>query len=322
MHARCRLKDEWVTMLLEATGILTIMGALHFGVRAAIRRGFRIPNQDHQTTPDKYGLPARDVTIDTANGKQLFGWLITVSSGLPAPTILVMHGWRANAALMLSAVRSLHQAGYALLLIDARCHGRSEDDQFSSMPRFAEDVEHAMDWLARQPEIDPRRIVLLGHSVGAGAVLMVSARRHGIAAVVSVSAFAHPKEVMLRLLSRQHLPYMPFGWYVIQQVQRLIGYRFDDIAPEHTIKLGDCPVLLAHGIKDEVVPFADAQRLLTAGLKANRPVQLLALEGDHELSNALLQHEATLLDFLSRACGTETTAPQYPGKKRLSDPCH
>jgi dipeptidyl aminopeptidase/acylaminoacyl peptidase len=301
-------------MILEAIGLLTFGGLSHVGARAAITRGFRAPRLQHRTTPDKLGLPAREVAIATANDKQLFAWLIASPSGQPAPAVLVMHGWGANAALMLPAVRPLHDAGYVVLLIDARCHGRSDEDSFSSMPRFAEDVEHALDWLACQPEVDPDRIALLGHSVGAGAVLLVASRRHDLRAVVSVSAFAHPREVMRRLLARQHLPFMPIGWYVLRQVQQIIGYRFDDIAPEHSITRVHCPVLLAHGRSDETVPFSDAERLLAAGRKANQPVRLLALEGNHEVGDALLQHEGAMLEFLTRAFCVERPAQPHSVK--------
>lgn len=295
-------------MITEAIALLTFAGLFHFGAREAIRRGFRAPRLVHETTPDALGIPAREVVIATANDKRLFAWLIAPISARPAAAVLVMHGWGANAALMLPAVRPLHDAGYVVLLIDARCHGRSDDDRFSSMPRFAEDVEHALDWLAEQPEVDPQRIALLGHSVGAGAVLLVASRRHNLRAVVSVSAFAHPREVMRRLLARQHLPFMPIGWYVLRQVQQLIGYRFDDIAPERSIARANCPVLLAHGRDDDTVPFADAEYLLASGLKASRSVQLLALDGGHEVQDALSQYEGAMLEFLARQFTDESVA--------------
>jgi dipeptidyl aminopeptidase/acylaminoacyl peptidase len=300
-------------MIVEAIGFLAFGGLLHVGARRAIRYGFRVPRLSHQTSPQAYDLPAREIAISTANEKRLFGWLIAAAAGQPSPSVLVMHGWGANAALMLPAVQPLHDAGYAVLLIDARCHGHSDDDQFSSMPRFAEDIEHALDWLRQQPEIDPERIALVGHSVGAGTALLVASRRRELAAVVSVSAFAHPREVMRRMLKQQHLPFLPIGWYVIQQVQQMIGYRFDQIAPVRSITRVHCPVLLAHGRDDEMVPFADAERLLAAALQAGRLVALLSLEGDHEVSDALRQHDGAILAFLGKAFAAKGQAGLISG---------
>ncbi|HQT01119.1 MAG: dipeptidyl aminopeptidase [Hydrogenophilales bacterium 16-64-46] len=300
-------------MILETLGLLALGGVLHWGTRAAILRSFRAPRLAHTISPAKLGLPSREVAIARANHTQLFAWLIAAPSGKPAPAVLVMHGWGANAALMLPAVRPLLEAGYAVLLLDARCHGRSDDDDFSSLPRFAEDVEHALDWLATQPEVDPHRIALLGHSVGAGAVLLAASHRRDVVAVVSVSAFAHPREVMRRLLAHHHLPFIPIGWLVLHQVQHLIGHRFDAIAPLRSIARVHCPVLLAHGRDDASVPFDDARRLLAAGLAAGRQVRLLALEGGHEVSDALLQHQGAILDFLAQAFATRN--PQARDKQ-------
>jgi len=77
---------------------------------------------------------------------------------------------------MWPVVPPLHKAGFAVLLLDARCHGRSDDDSFTSMPRFAEDIAAGLDWLKRQPGIAADQLALLGHSVGAcrGAVARVA----------------------------------------------------------------------------------------------------------------------------------------------------
>ena len=42
---------------------------------------------------------------------------------------------------------------------------------------LCEDMEHGFDWLRREPRVDPDRLVLLDHSVGATAAHLVAARR-------------------------------------------------------------------------------------------------------------------------------------------------
>lgn len=288
------------------------------GTHRMLKRGFRAPRLEHRTTPADLGMGAREARIRTVNGKRLFAWLIPSPNGGAAPALLVMHGWGANASVMLPAVRPLYEAGYTLLMIDARCHGRSDDDDFASMPRFAEDIECALDWLEDQPEADRDRIVIVGHSVGAGAALLVTSRRPGIRAVISVSAFAHPREVMRRLLAQKRLPYLPIGWYALHKVQSLIGFRFDDIAPETTIKLGTCPVLLAHGRNDATIPFSDAERLLKAGVGAGRRVQLLATDGGHEADIDLLRERDSLLQFLSQVFEITPDSPGTAANGRLT----
>lgn len=164
---------------------------------------------------------------------------------------------------MVPIARPLIDVGVPTLLLDARCHGRSDDAEFTSMPRFAEDVAAGVRWLRDRPFVDPERILLLGHSVGAGACLMVARDDPRIAAVVSVSSMADPRVMMTRLLRGAHLP-RPGVWLALRYVEHVIGMPFSAFAPLATIGSLKVPVLLMHGECDTVVPLTDAQRLAYA----------------------------------------------------------
>ncbi|HSQ73449.1 MAG TPA: alpha/beta fold hydrolase, partial [Rubrivivax sp.] len=168
---------------------------------ALILRRLRAPRLAHHQTPAELGLSAEPLRLAGAGGKSLFGWFVPPPvAGSPAPAVVLMHGWGANAALMLPAVPLLHEAGFAVLLPDARCHGASDDEEFSSMPRFAEDIGAGLDWLRAQTGLDAARLAVVGHSVGAAAALLAATQRGDIGAIVSLSAFAHPAELMRRWL--------------------------------------------------------------------------------------------------------------------------
>jgi len=288
-------------------------GAAALGLRAlahrAILRGLRAPRLQHwhgQGEPDASVGAVREVRIDGQRGRRLWGALVMPRhfATWPVPAVLVMHGWGANAATMAPVVAPLQAAGFAVLLIDARCHGRSDDEDFTSLPRFAEDIAAGLAWLRRQPGIDSDRLALLGHSVGAGAALLHAARHDDVRAVVSLSAFAHPREMMRRFMRDKRVPYPVLGWYVMRHVQRVIGHSFDEIAPLTTLARVRCPVLLVHGRHDATVPFGDAQRLKSVSPRA----RLLAVDGDHDLREALLPHVAEVTDFLWAACGEPAAA--------------
>lgn len=149
----------------------------------------------------------------------------------------------------------------AVLLIDPRCHGASDEEDFMSMSRFAEDLAGGLDWLHRQPDVDATRLAVPGHSVGAAAVLLCASRRPDVAAVVSLSAFAHPAALLRCVLTDRRAPWLPLGWALSRYVQHVVGVRLDDIAPVTTLPALICPVLLVHGLDDEVVPYADALQL-------------------------------------------------------------
>lgn len=162
--------------------------------------------------------------------------------------------WGASAADMIPISDVLLEAGLSVLLVDARGHGRSSDVGVASI---AEDLRTAVRWLRRQPEIAPEGIVLVGHSVGAGAALFVAADDHAIAAVVSLSSMAAPREFMAERLRAR----FPGPLVALRYVEHIIGHRFTEFSPLHTISRCTAPVLLIHGLLDETVPYRDAERL-------------------------------------------------------------
>ncbi len=296
-------------MILEVAAATGSVWALRRIAHHAILRGLRAPRLAHAQGPGEHGFAGdqvREVRVPGPRGRHLFGWLVSppVTAQRPAPAVLAMHGWGANAAMMWPVVPPLHAARFAVLLIDARCHGRSGDETFTSMPRFAEDIAAGLAWLRLQPDIAVDRVALLGHSVGAAAALLHASRHHDVRAVVSLSAFAHPREVMRRYMTEKRVPYPVLGWYVLRHVQRVIGVSFDDIAPVSTLARVRCPVLLVHGRSDSAVPVSDSQRLLAVSSRA----RLLLVEGDHDLRGTLAPHAPTLVDFLTTACALPAVA--------------
>lgn len=283
-------------------------GLLAWLLRRTVHRSLAPERVVERRTPAALGLGFRDVRIPTENGKSLFGWLIPAAGGGRSPAVAILHGWGGNAEMMLPLARPLHEAGFSVLLFDARCHGGSDEDTFASLPRFAEDAEHAVDWLRGQAEIDPGRIAVFGHSVGAGAALLVASRRADLAAVASLAAFAHPVAMMRRWLAAKRIPYLPMGWLLLRYVERVIGRRFDDIAPVNTIGRVRCPTLLIHGALDETVPLMEAEAIHAA--RAGDHVELKVIAGSHDDFRDLEQEIPALVEFLSRAVGCRHSTAQ------------
>ena len=263
---------------------------------AAIHLGFHAPRIEETGNPRDFGFDFARLRIPTANGKRLYAWSLPGSR--PAGTVIVLHGWGGNAEMMLPIAGPFHRAGYNVLLFDARGHGRSDRDTFSSLPRFAEDLCHVTDWVQNHLQ-DSGKIVLLGHSVGAGAVLLAASQRSDIRAVISISAFAHPDWMMRRYLAKLHLPRFLIGW-MLRYVQWVIGHRFDDIAPMRTLCKIRCPVLLLHGKEDATVPSTDALAIRQGC--GNDLTEVLLIDGaGHDSVEKIEQHGRQMVEFLARS---------------------
>lgn len=274
-------------------------------VRAALQwmllRGLRAPRLPHAPTWTEGRLGVGSMTpfqVCGARGQQLAAWVAlpqTAYAAQPVPVVVAVHGWGANGSTLAPMVEPLVRAGIAVVLFDAANHGDSSAEAFSSLPRFAEDLAAVRNALRDHPALDTGRIALLGHSVGAAAVLLHTARNGGVRAVVSLSAFAHPREVMERWLQEHHIPRRWIGAAILEQVQEVIGERFDHIAPEHQLAHIPCPVLLVHGKQDQTVPLSDAHRLQSL----LRCGELLVVGGDHDLRASLAPHADQLVRFFN-----------------------
>ena len=280
------------------------LGVLLHLFHRRLRAGLAAPR-----VPLAHGLAAHGVTgetvrLATRRGRRLAGWWLP---GECRGTVVITHGWGANRELMLPVARPLQAAGWNVLLFDARNHGDSDADTFSSMPRFAEDTDAALAWLRARPGMRDAPVALLGHSVGAAAVLLAASRRDDVSAVVSLSAFAHPDGMMRRWLAAKRLPFFPLGWYVLRYVEWVIGHRFDAIAPVNTLPRVRRPVLLVHGRDDGVIPPSDAEWLHAS--RGSTPARLHLLPGDHDLSQHLEAELPALLAFLETALAEAAPQP-------------
>jgi len=297
------------TMISIALIAIALLAVLALIFHWALLRGLAVPRIAHDRLPNDVlseAASVRELWLSSHSGKKLFAWLLMPpdhDNKNPCPASLVMHGWGSNASMMLSTAQPLLAAGHGALFIDARSHGRSEAEAFMSLPRFAEDIETGLNCLRNTPGVDANKISLIGHSVGAAAVLLYASRNKDICGVISLSAFAHPAEVMQRWMIEHHVSVRFLGKLILNHVQRVIGARFEDIAPINTVTKIRCPILLVHGRDDDTVPVSDAERIASVTPLA----QLLIIDGDHDLRETLSPYARELIVFLRTACAVDRT---------------
>jgi dipeptidyl aminopeptidase/acylaminoacyl peptidase len=269
----------------------------------ALLHGLRPQRLAHRPALEQRVLTEGTITampVLGARGQRVAAWLTRPAAAHaadPLPCVVAVHGWGANASSLWTVVPPLLRQGWAVALFDVSSHGDSSGEDFCSLPRFAEDLQAVLAAVRSQAGIAPQRVALLGHSVGAAAVLLHAARRRDVRAVVSLSAFAHPQDMMERWLRAHHLPRRWLGQAILDHVQHTIGARFDDIAPVHRVADIACPLMLVHGQHDRTVPLGDGLRL-----RAARPDSAwLVVDADHDLREALQHEIPRLVRFLEHA---------------------
>src|SRR5262245_31218243 len=108
-----------------------------------------------------------------------------------APGVVVAHGFAGSARLMRGFADTLSRRGYVVVLLDFAGHGAStrrlptvDGEREAALQR---DLNVAVRHLRSSPAVDPGRIGLVGHSMGAAAVTRYAATHPDIDATVAIS---------------------------------------------------------------------------------------------------------------------------------------
>ena len=220
----------------------------------------------------------RDVVLETDDGIRLGAWYFP--TGRPGPTVLVCNGNGGNRALRAELAAALNRAGLSVLLFDYRGYG--ENPGLPTEDGLAADARAAQAWLARQPGVDPDRIVYFGESLGAAVAVELAVERPPSALVLR-SPFTSLPDV-----GALHYPWLP--------VRRLLVDRYPSIERITSVR---APVLVIAGDSDDIVPASLSERLYEA---AAEPKQWLLVPGaghnDRELLDGRQMIDA-VVRFLS-----------------------
>jgi pimeloyl-ACP methyl ester carboxylesterase len=188
------LRAVLVALRLLGAGAVTAAVILIPGLTQKSLDDYLRPRRTYATkTPADFGMAYRDAPLRTADGLQLAAWFIP---GERAESLVMVHGLGSNRGELLSLGADLHARGYNLLLLDLRAHGDSDGGLSTLGVKEVEDVRTAIDFLVRQPEVDPDRISIYGASLGGAVALQAAERLPQLNSVVVDSTFASARWVV------------------------------------------------------------------------------------------------------------------------------
>ena len=275
-------------IVLSAVGI----AALFLTFNYIIHRIFGMDTIPCSDKPDAYGFEYKNLFIETVKHKKIQLW--DLNPGKNAPVILGVHGWANTASSLLPLCPALARR-YRVLLLNTRNHCESEEEGYSTIVKFREDIHSAAQYISRRylPETP---VILMGHSLGAAASLYEASLNKQIRAVISISSFADLEKMMRDGFKKSKLPQTIIHG-LMTYIEFRIGEHFANITPLQTIRRIECPVLLVHGMKDKVVNPEDVHELKKAAAPAQTEVFVLN-DCSH---SSLLKNEALpekILSFL------------------------
>jgi pimeloyl-ACP methyl ester carboxylesterase len=136
-------------------------------------------------TPADVGLDYVDATFTTSDGVELRGWFVPSTNGA---AVALLHGAGSTRANELDHAAVLAEAGYGVLLYDARGHGESSGRAMDFGWYGDEDVAAAVSFLAEQPDVDAGRIGVVGMSMGGEQAIGAAGSDDRVGAVVAEGA--------------------------------------------------------------------------------------------------------------------------------------
>ncbi len=199
---------------------------------------------------------ARDVTLTTDDGLQLHGWLLSEhphDTRLPnetPPLLIYFPGNAQHRGVRRHDLQEFARLGFDVLIFDYRGYG--ENPGSPSEPAMKADArlvwQFAIDELMKTPE----RIVIYGESLGGAVATNLAAemceQSTPPAALITNASFAS-----LAGTVAWHYPWAPFR------------YLLWDHWPSHErMPHVTCPVLMFHGVQDDIVPLSQGQELFAS----------------------------------------------------------
>lgn len=202
------------------------------------------PHRELDLTPESYGVPYENVHFRAADGARLHGWRVAPKDA-GGPVLLWAHGNAGNLSHRAENIALIQrELGAGVFAFDYRGYGKSEGRP--SEEGLYADGRAAHDWLlARAPR---ERVFLFGRSLGAAVVVRLASEGRKARGLILESPF----ESTLAM-GKKMFPFLPVGW--------LVSKKFDNASMVPQVKM---PLLILHGDRDGIVPYAQGRRLFKA----------------------------------------------------------
>jgi pimeloyl-ACP methyl ester carboxylesterase len=279
---------RWIWKIVRILLIVYALACLLLVIFQA--RMLYFPQPVIESTPADFSAEFTELSIPADDGSKLYAWWLP--SKIPdAPTLIYFHGNYGNVGSNAEQAARLARTCCNVLLFDYRGYGRS-DGPFPNESRIYADAESAWRYVVSTKQVQPKHIVLYGHSLG-GAVAAELAKRHPDAAgLILESTFISVADRALVDPLYHSFP-----------VRLLVHQRFDSI---HKIASIHMPILVIAGTSDITIPPAMSRELYS---HAPGPKQLLLIEGGGHDDSAVIggtKYTTAVAQFVS---STQPTRP-------------
>jgi dipeptidyl aminopeptidase/acylaminoacyl peptidase len=216
----------------------------------------------------------RLVELKAADGSILRGTWCAPDGAGPFPAVLCLHGLTLDQGLFSEAAAVLAEEGVASLRLDLRGHGASGGElKAQSLEDELDDVRRGVAGLAIQPGADPKRLGLLGFSLGGATGALVAAESPAVRSLAVWSPLLKTGPWNAARQDQYGPPQDGFQeiWDGILVNEKLFSQAVDHDPYEAAVNFKG-PFFVCHGGKDKNHPQARSVELAAARQAAGRDV--------------------------------------------------
>jgi len=285
------LKRSLICFLIAFAGYAIVSAFFAWQLTSPARRAVGEIPADFPSSTQTVNFPSRD-------GIKLSGWFVPCLNAVKA--VVLLHGNGGTRRQMMARVRLFHDAGYAVLLYDARGHGLSEGDKISAGWFETADLLGALDFLRTK---NLNQFGCLGASQGGATILLAAGKLPPeVRWVIVESTYPTIRDALDRRFRKDlHLPGWLAGGLFMPFAELRLGIAIDDIAPIKHIPSLRCPVFVLGGTDDQHTLKKSTRALFDA---AKEPKELWLVPGATPVDLygfAQQEYAKRILSFLSLA---------------------
>jgi pimeloyl-ACP methyl ester carboxylesterase len=217
-------------------------------------------------------LDAQSVTLESSPGESISGWFSSGSPGLGA--VLLLHGVRSDRRQMLERARFLHNAGYAVLLIDLPAHGESSGAHITFGFREAEGVRASLQFLKKT--LPNEKTAVIGVSLGAASIVLADVTPSPSAVVLESMYPTIEEAVADRLRLRLGSLGAGLAPLLVFQLPIRLGITSSQLRPIDHLASLHAPILVASGTEDLHTTVVESKGIFDAAMQ---PKEIWLVEG-------------------------------------------
>ena len=153
----------------------SIIAMIMFFLVAYVAADAALQPDPPKNTPylDQFPFPVEEIDFEARDKTSLAGWFLAAApppgeapTTTPNATVILMHGYGGTRDVMLPYASFLSDAGFHVFFFDARGVGHSARVEVTFGEREKLDVLGAIDYLSKRPDVDQKRVAIMGLELG------------------------------------------------------------------------------------------------------------------------------------------------------------